>query len=66
MTHPAEFRIFGKSTKNGSTNINRIDLAVGDGIKRALTKRETTCKQTKFSRKTMENKSTIHIINKDH
>ena len=46
MTHPAEFHIIGKSTKNWSTKLNRIDLAVRDGIKRAFTERETTCKQT--------------------
>ena len=60
----AEFHIFSKSTKNGSTNFNRIDLAVRDGIKRALTKRETTCERTNFSRKTMENKSTNHMSSK--
>ena len=42
MTHPTEFRIIGKSTKYRSTDFNRIDLAVRDGIKRAFTKRETT------------------------
>ena len=46
MTHPAKFRIIGKSTKNWSTKFNRIDLAVRDGIERAFTERETTCKQT--------------------
>ena len=51
MTHPAEFHIIGKSTKNWSTKLNRIDLAVRDGIKRAFTERETTCKQTNLDKK---------------
>ena len=65
MTHPAEFYIFSKSTKDGSTNVDRIDFAVGDGVKRALAKRETTCRANRFSRKTRENENISHIINKD-
>ena len=48
MTHPAEFHIIVKSTKNWNTKLNRIDLAVGNGIKRAVTERETTCERTKL------------------
>ena len=61
MTHPAEFRIFRKSTKLGNTNIKRVDLAVGDGIQRALTERKTTCEGTDFDRKITENKITSHM-----
>ena len=67
MTHPAEFRIIGKSTKNWSTKFNRIDLAVRDGIERAFTERETTCKQTNLNKKreTTNLRNLCQIINID-
>ena len=57
MTHPAEFRIIGKSTKNRSTKLNRIDLAVRDGIKRAFTERETTCEETNLDKRERKTKA---------